>query len=350
MGGYSSSLAQSEQDAYQSITQQYMGTCDFSCTNNMSNVTIVSEDSTINGIDISQACNVDGNCLLSSTTDANASVFFSAQNSTSASDAGGWLNPLNVDISSSSSYQDMRQQISQAVQQKASFSTTNNMDNIVIYTARSTIGGTGIEISQDGSTSGSATLTNMMQGMANATGMTTNDAQSGKKAMNISQWMELAGIALGVIIIIVIVVGVVHYFVASSKTPPTKPSTASAPASGIVAREILEGGGENIIFYSPQFVVPNETPSSREGKRRVIPQIAKGFPPEPPMKNPEAYAEDPDRLRDTLLGREVLSKLKKSEKSPTITPIPSTTGSIEEAKAASGVLKRVEKSSGVSVR
>lgn len=350
MGGFSDSTAQSEQDAYQSITQQYMGICDFSCTNNMSNVTIVAEDSTINGIDISQACNVDGNCMLASTTDANASVFFSAQNSTSANDAGGWLDPLNVDVSSASSYQDMRQQISQAVQQKAQFSTTNNMDNIVVYAARSTIGGTGIEISQAGDTSGSATLSNMMQGMANSTGMTTNDAQSGKKAMNVGQWAELAGIALGVIIIIVIIVGVVHYFIKSSKTIPPSGKPTKVTVQPATTPSVITGGREGNITLNFSLGPEKETAVERALREKTaMPKVTRGYPATRRIKDLERFAGNRSRLENTVMGRIVLSRLaklkkaakEKTAKSHKTTSPPATTSSATAVPSTTATTKPI---------
>ena len=265
-GGWSQSENDSYQDAFQSISQGFDGQCDFSCTNNISNFSLYGENDTIEGgITIEQACNVNGNCMMQNYSDTAASVAFAASQSAGASSAAGFLENLNVDIADNQSYQTTRQITTQAVQRNSDFTSTNNMENVVIFLGGSTITG-GIDVAQNGSVAGSVALKDMMSASADATGQVEQAAESGKFALDSTQLLELLGFALAVIIVLVITVVVVRYFIQSGKTNVTavKTTTSSPSASG----------GERIIIYAGE-----KTPDIRIDGDRV--EIG---PPEVPYK------------------------------------------------------------------
>lgn len=218
VSGPSVSDSQSYQSAYQNIAQSYSGTCNFSCSNNLTDINVVAEGTTITGgIKIEQQCNVDGSCILQNTTDATASIMEAASNSAGASEAGSWLTGFNFgDYASALSYQDMRQLMNQNVTQSCGFSSSNDMKDVVVFASDSQISG-GILISQTGDAGGACTLNDMMQATAAATAQATNDAQSGKKAKSGSQWIGIVAAMVGVVIVIVVVVGVLRYFVCKGK-------------------------------------------------------------------------------------------------------------------------------------
>ena len=230
MGG-SKSTVLSVQEAEQQLQQSYKGTCNISCTNVMNNTTIDIENTTINGgITITQVCSVDANCAISSTMDISASIFFSAKNSAGASPAWGLLTGYapNVDLSSISSYQEMRQQLSQNVMETCKVSSTNEMNNLTIFMNNDVING-GLQIDQSGNITGGCALSNSMQMAATATGLVTNNAQAGKKAKPSLEWGIYVIVGIGAAIAIFVIVSALHG--KPTGTPKSKNEETSIPQS-----------------------------------------------------------------------------------------------------------------------
>lgn len=181
MGG-SSSKNKSEQKAKVGITQQFAGTCDVTCQNSLSNVTVDIIDSTIGGsVVLDQTCSTNANCLIGSTMNATADVVYKATNTSNAKNSfSGWsLDPFNFDTASNTSRQNIKEKIEQNSTEKCNVSSYNQMNDVTIFAANSTIGGN-LEIDQSGSTQGKCQLENTMSAAAYATGTAQNLATSGK--------------------------------------------------------------------------------------------------------------------------------------------------------------------------
>jgi hypothetical protein len=182
--GYSQSKTKSEQYAETYLTQQFSGTCDVTCDNSIDNLTIDIINSTVGGdVKVSQSCSTNANCLISSNMDATSDVLFTALNSSNAANAGNILNMIfgfpSVERSSSKSRQSIRTSINQSDNQTCKLSSYNQMNNVTIFAANSTIGGD-ISVSQTGSTQGQCQLSNSMSAAAYASGQANNNASSGK--------------------------------------------------------------------------------------------------------------------------------------------------------------------------
>lgn len=180
--GTSSSKNVSEQRAKVQITQQFAGTCDVTCQNSLSNVTVDIIDSTIGGsVILDQTCSTNANCLIGSSMNSVADVQFKATNSANAKNAAAawWKDPFNFDTASNVSRQKIKENLEQSTTEKCNVSSYNQMDNITIFAANSTIGGN-LEIDQTGSTVGKCQLENAMSAAAYATGTAQNTATSGK--------------------------------------------------------------------------------------------------------------------------------------------------------------------------
>lgn len=180
--GHSHSKSVSEQSAEVLLTQQFSGSCDVTCRNVINNVTIDIINSTIGGsVVLKQACATNASCMIGSSSDAVADVMFKAKNSSNAKNAwSAWgLDPFNTDSATSKSRQNIFESINQSTNETCKISSYNQMDNITIFAADSTIGGN-IELSQNASTQGQCKLNNTMNAAAYATGIAQNTASSGK--------------------------------------------------------------------------------------------------------------------------------------------------------------------------
>lgn len=206
--GISSSSSTSEQSANVFMTQQFSGTCDITCQNVLSNVAISIIDSSVSGgINITQTCATNATCMISSMSNAIADVEFSASNSSSATTAQGlWPSLFSWSESDSSSRQDIRENITQSTNESCNISSINQMNNISIFAANSTIGG-GINISQNASTQGQCQLTNSMSASSYASGIAQNTSKSGKekKTSKGGSWWLYLIIGLVVVVIVFII-------------------------------------------------------------------------------------------------------------------------------------------------
>jgi len=195
--GNSTSKIYSEQNAELFLTQQFSGTCNVTCQNAMDNINIDIINTTIGGgIELDQTCATNASCLIGSTTNAQADVLFKANNSTNASDSG-YFKSDDADISS---IQNIRENINQSTEEDCDISSYNQMNNISIFAANSTIGGD-ISISQNASTQGQCQLNNNLSASALAAGLQKNTATSGKNKIS-----QKKSAFLRVIIIIAILI------------------------------------------------------------------------------------------------------------------------------------------------
>jgi hypothetical protein len=170
--------AYSSQEANAAITQQYAGTCSVDCSNSISGVQIDVIDSIVGGgINLTQACSVDANCLYQTNQSSLADVLFKAANSASA--AGGLLPGLAG--SETASYQNINENILQSVTQQCGLTSSNDITNVDVYAQSSTIGG-GINITQSGSATGSCTFDTIMNATELATATADNCSAAGKMA------------------------------------------------------------------------------------------------------------------------------------------------------------------------
>lgn len=174
--GNSTSSIYSEQNAELYLTQQFSGVCNVTCQNAMDNINIDIINTTIGGdVKLDQTCATNASCLIGSTTNAQADVLFKANNSTNASDSG----ILKDDDANISSIQNIRENINQSTEEDCDISSYNQMNNISIFAANSTIGGD-MSISQNASTQGQCQLNNNLSASALASGLQKNTATSGK--------------------------------------------------------------------------------------------------------------------------------------------------------------------------
>lgn len=205
--GISQSSSASEQYAQQLITQQYSGTCNMSCTNQMSDIDITVVNSDSEAITVGQYCTVDGNCMFNNTSDATADALFTATNSTNAGKAG----LFQYESSSATSLQDFQQNINQSTTQTCDMSTVNDMNDVSITIINSNTGD--IEVGQSGGTGGSCTLDSTLSAATYASGTADNSSCSGKKKLSCKMASKGKGsfmdILLYIIVGIVVIVGVV---------------------------------------------------------------------------------------------------------------------------------------------
>lgn len=173
MGGASSS---SIQVGNQNVTEQSVGTCNISCDNTMNNVGTNLINSNVAGdVGIFQNCSVNGQCVFNNSMTSITDLLFKAANAASS-------DPLSsIGGSSTMSYQEINQNIQEYSSQKCSVSSSNDMNNVFIYSVGSQIGGN-LEIGQNGQATGNCTLNNIMKANADATGIADNCAASGKSA------------------------------------------------------------------------------------------------------------------------------------------------------------------------
>lgn len=200
-----------------------------SCNNTIDNVNISLIDTLLSGgINFTQQCSADANCLFQTTQNSLTDVLFKAQNSSTA--AGGVL--PGISVSETGTYQNINENIVNSVSQTCSVGSYNDISNVNIFAQSSTIGG-GINFSQQGTTQGSCTFNTIMSATDMATGTADNCSASGKMAKKtcggkggtIGSTLVYIGIGL------VMFVGVMMLYRAFKGTPPKAPGTGVAGAS-----------------------------------------------------------------------------------------------------------------------
>lgn len=235
---FSSSSATSSQIANANIMQKYSGQCNLTCDNKLSGVDIALINSNNQGgINITQSCSVNGQCVMNNQQNALTDVIFKASNSAAAGDIVG---VLGADFSTVGSYQDINQNIQQSVSQNCNISSINDMKNISIFAENSSLSG-GIDINQTGSNTGGCVLKNIMSATERASGEVNNCSSSGKKAVKACggkgnfSWLDILMI-VGVCILIFFTV-VVIYRLNSNKGSS---STTNSSNSGGITDTLLK--------------------------------------------------------------------------------------------------------------
>lgn len=216
--GSSSSSTYSDSVANASIAQDYSGSCSITCNNQISDVTIDIINSNVQGgINFSQECTVDGQCLFSTTMSATADLFQKASNSSNAKDAdASWLTPPNITSSSSESRQEINESIIQTTNQSCNAQTVNDIDNVNIVAENSQISG-GINIGQVGTSTASCTMNAAFTALASGSQYATNTAESGKDKKgekkgdkgSFMQSLTTLLIVLGILIVVVVTVKII---------------------------------------------------------------------------------------------------------------------------------------------
>lgn len=222
-----SSSSYTNQQYNSMLTQQYSGTCEVKCDNEINDVNMTFINSKIGGnIDITQTCSVNGQCIYNTSMDAINDAIFKAANNSNLSGPTGAVSGISINSISNTDIQDIQQTINQSISQVCSVSSTNQINNVDIFAENTDIGGN-VVIDQSGNVVGSCSLTSGMQLAAYASGTIDNCSTTGKAAKKKSCGGKSGGkgsilIYVGVFIVVVIVIGLIAKF-AGSKTPPGPP-------------------------------------------------------------------------------------------------------------------------------
>lgn len=202
--GASIDKAFSTQIAEADVAQNYTGTCDIKCDNQISDVVIDIENSTVGGgIIFDQQCDADTMCMFNVSESAIADVSLAQQQTQKAGNAGDWLSGLfNFDETDATNYQEARSVINQQITEKCKVESINDIDNVTVYATNSDIKGP-IGFYQKGNAAGTCAMNAMMKGTADASAKSEQAQTTGKKAD------KKKGTTSGLIEIIIIVVVVV---------------------------------------------------------------------------------------------------------------------------------------------
>lgn len=233
--GASISKTTNEQQASAFITQQFAGTCDVLCQNQMSDVTIDIINSNVGGVKLTQTCSSNPNCIIGSSLGATADIILKAANSANAAKASSWFS-INFDKSSIKNLNNIRENISQSTNQQCNISSVNEMNDISILALNSNIGGD-IALSQTGSTNGNCQLTSSTTAAANASSDVTNQARSGKG----SNKDKTGKLALLTNIAIIVAVCFVIYIIAKIISGNSKSSESAKDIAELTAAKIAAG-------------------------------------------------------------------------------------------------------------
>ena len=195
--GNSKSTARSEQEGKAYITQQFAGTCEIICDNQIGNLTIDIVNTYVAGdIAVTQTCSTNGACVIGSSSDAVSDIRFAANNSSNAEPAG----ILQYTEATSEGRQNIKQSLRQTSNESCKVASYNQIDDVSIFAANSTIGGS-IRVDQTGKAVGQCQLDNSLSAAAFASGQIDNQAKSGKEKAG-----KFSMITWVVILIIVLVV------------------------------------------------------------------------------------------------------------------------------------------------
>lgn len=220
-GNWSSAF--SSQQANAAITQNYAGSCDVQCNNTINGINISIIDSILSGgINLTQSCAVNAQCLYETSQNSLSDVMFKAANAGTA--AGGIL--PGISVSRTGSYQDINESILDSVTQTCSLGSYNSISNVNVNAQSSTIGG-GINFTQQGSTQGECTFNTIMNATNMATGTADNCSASGKMAKKTcgGKGGGIGSVLIYVGVGLVLFVGAMMLYRAFKGTPPTAPPT-----------------------------------------------------------------------------------------------------------------------------
>lgn len=231
--GISSSCAQSTstQVANSNITQQFSGSCKITCQNIMDNVSAQIFNSSVRGgVNITQTCSVNGQCMIGNNSTAVSDILFKAANSATAGNTFPFIGAGN---SKNSTYQEINQNVQEYSTEKCDVGSINSMSNVDVYAANSSIEG-GINIGQNGATNGNCALTNVMNATAQATGLSDNCAAAGKASKKKAcsgkvGFGSLIMYGIAGLIIFVIVMMIVKFMKGGDPLPCEKPDGTFLP-------------------------------------------------------------------------------------------------------------------------
>lgn len=179
---FSDSQSYSQQVANANLTQTYFGSCQFNCDNTINDVSVIVNNSHINDINMTNACFVDANCILSTSVSAISDVLFAAKNGSTATDPNNTVfNGVSVNISDSSSYQDINQAVNTNIIAKCGGVSYDNISNVLVFINNSDAHD--VNIANMGTATGSCSLNTAMsaQTQASATSDNTSSAGGGGK-------------------------------------------------------------------------------------------------------------------------------------------------------------------------
>lgn len=211
--GTSKSTTTSTAEASSFIAQQFAGTCDITCNNIMSNVSVDLFYSNVGGdVNLTQTCSSNPTCIINSSFGATTDTLLKAANSSNAKNASKFLG-INFDSSKINNTLDIRQNISQNTTQTCNIGSLNQMDGVSILAENSNIGGS-INLTQTGSTSGSCSMSSALSAAAAASGGSTNNSQSGKDKLGQKKGSKSGKLGVlsylligGLILIVIVIIG-----------------------------------------------------------------------------------------------------------------------------------------------
>jgi hypothetical protein len=167
----------STQVGNQNLSSTFIGSCSVTCDNTMNNVGINNIGSNIAGdVGIYQTCSANGQCVISNSMSSAADLMFKAAN---AAQSDFFAQPFQRNATMS--YQEINQNIQQYASTSCNVSSSNDMNNVFIYSVNSQIGGSET-IGQSGQSVGTCVLNSTMNANATASGMADNCASSGKSS------------------------------------------------------------------------------------------------------------------------------------------------------------------------
>ena len=272
--GISTAIVHSDQEANAYISQMSSQACNINCQNTLSNTSVDVIHSTIlGGINFSQTCSIDAQCVFGNNMDATADVFFKAVNSANAKAATTILNPgANADYSEATSVQDIKESIIQSSAQTCNMTSSNDINNVTVYANDSYISG-GINFSQQGNVTGNCILNNTMRATEIATGLAYNTAESGKDKLPQVSW---------IVVIIVAIVVIVAVFVISKMITSHQAANSAICADG-KTKKILDPSSNTLVCPCSDGSLPYYDQSLKEKVCRAPQPKA---PPPSPVASP----------------------------------------------------------------
>jgi len=220
----SNSRSQSNQQVLALISQNFDGVCSFQCENIEENVNVTLINSDLpGGLNFTQQCSIDSNCLMNANLSALADLTLFAKNSSNATLSPSIVGIGNTTNATSSSNQNVGININQQVNEICNTESTNEMNNINIFADNSDIGA--IAFSQTGNVTGTCNLQNSMSASAYASLTAQNTSASGKKAVKYGG--TLFGILAYIILFFVILLAVMIIYRSYQKHKGTSISSVS---------------------------------------------------------------------------------------------------------------------------
>lgn len=202
MGISSSTESKSIVEAQASIAQQYSGECSISCSNVMDNTTVNLENAYFSDFNITQSCNINANCMMSSNAGAITDIM---AKSGSQADLSGDIPIFKslVNKSKSDSIVTMKQEILESVQQKCEMKNSNEMRNVTINANNPSF--TKISVNQLGNVTGGCTMSNLLNASALASGQADSTARNGKEKKG-KNGKIVSSIGIIVLLMVIVVV------------------------------------------------------------------------------------------------------------------------------------------------